>query len=249
MLPWVSCELLHWGSPVCWLGTSTWSPPKSLAWQKGFRLGSGLLLKLLGLWLVVSSLLPLASAPGILLAVTGGTSWLVDPLLLLLLFFLVRFSLTGALLLILLLGPYLIAVGGLAGLLSPFGVLLSGLLLGCLLLVRVGGLSRSRFRGCGRFMMIVYSSCQGTMLCSWMRRWMLIRFLVHDLSGLVLLRLHLLMLFGLVEVLSPLGAWFLDGGVLCSGLSGWGVTRCGRLGVMLLMYSYTATLLLLPCWT
>ena len=24
-----------------WLGISMWSPPKSLAWQKGFRLGSG----------------------------------------------------------------------------------------------------------------------------------------------------------------------------------------------------------------
>ena len=24
------------GSPVCWLVISTWSPPKSLAWQKDF---------------------------------------------------------------------------------------------------------------------------------------------------------------------------------------------------------------------
>ena len=30
------------GSPACWLEISTWSPPKSLACQKGFRLGSGL---------------------------------------------------------------------------------------------------------------------------------------------------------------------------------------------------------------
>ena len=32
-----------------WLGISTWSPPKSLAWQKGFRLGSGLIWSKLGL--------------------------------------------------------------------------------------------------------------------------------------------------------------------------------------------------------
>ena len=37
------------GQPVCWLGISAWSPPKSLACQKGCRLGSGLILRLLGL--------------------------------------------------------------------------------------------------------------------------------------------------------------------------------------------------------
>ena len=36
-------------------------------------------------------------------------------------------------------------------------------------------------------------------------------------------------------VLSRPEVWFLDGGVLCSGLSGLEVTRCGRLEVMLLM--------------
>ena len=35
---------------------STWSPPRSLAWQKGSRLDSGLTLKLLGLLLLVGSL-------------------------------------------------------------------------------------------------------------------------------------------------------------------------------------------------
>ena len=54
------------------LGTSTWSPPKSLAWQKGSRLGSGLIVRLLGVWLGVSSLLLLASALGIRLVVLGG---------------------------------------------------------------------------------------------------------------------------------------------------------------------------------
>ena len=37
------------GSLVSWLGISTYNPPKSLAWQKGFRLGSGLTLMKLGL--------------------------------------------------------------------------------------------------------------------------------------------------------------------------------------------------------
>ena len=40
-----------------WLVISTWSPPKSLAWQKGFRLGSGLILERLGLLLLVCILL------------------------------------------------------------------------------------------------------------------------------------------------------------------------------------------------
>ena len=35
-------------SLVYLLVISTWSPPKSLAWQKGFRLGSGLTLRKLG---------------------------------------------------------------------------------------------------------------------------------------------------------------------------------------------------------
>ena len=54
------------------LATSTWSPPRSLAWQKGSRLRSGLTLKLLGVWLGVSSLLLLASALGVRLGVLGG---------------------------------------------------------------------------------------------------------------------------------------------------------------------------------
>ena len=52
---------------------STWSPPKSLAWQKGFRLGSWLIWKLLGLWLLVSSLGSPASAHGTLLVGPKGT--------------------------------------------------------------------------------------------------------------------------------------------------------------------------------
>ena len=106
-----------------------WSPPKSLDCKKGSRLDSGLFWKLLGLLLVVCILLPLASVLGILVAATGGTSWLVV-LLLLLRFYLAGSSLTSGLLLILLLGPYLIAVGGPVLLLSWFSVLLSGLLLG-----------------------------------------------------------------------------------------------------------------------
>ena len=74
--------LLPWNSPVCLLETSTWSPPKSLAWQKGFRLGSGLILRLLELWLLGCSLLPLVSVIGVLVVVTEGTLWWVAPLLL-----------------------------------------------------------------------------------------------------------------------------------------------------------------------
>ena len=48
---------------------------------------------------------------------------------------------------------------------------------------------------------------------------MLMMYLVHGLSGLVLLRLHSLTLFGLV-VLFPLGAWFLGGVARCSELFG-----------------------------
>ena len=46
------------------LAISTWSPPRSLACQKGSRLDSGLTLKLLGLLLQVGSLGFLVSAGG-----------------------------------------------------------------------------------------------------------------------------------------------------------------------------------------
>ena len=76
---------------------STWSPPKSLAWQKGFRLGSGLILRLLGLRLVVCSLpLLLVSGIGVLLVDIVGILWLVA-LWLLLLFSLVRSRMIGGL--------------------------------------------------------------------------------------------------------------------------------------------------------
>ena len=47
MLPLVSLVLLLGVSLACLLEISTWSPPKSLAWQKGFRLGSGLIWRVL----------------------------------------------------------------------------------------------------------------------------------------------------------------------------------------------------------
>ena len=91
---WSGLGWLHGSSPVCLLATSTWSPPKFLPWQKGFRLGSGLILRLLGLWLLVCNLLPLVSGIGVLVVVTEGTLFLVA-LLPLLLFFPAGFSLTG----------------------------------------------------------------------------------------------------------------------------------------------------------
>ena len=54
------------------------SPPKSLAWQMGFRLGSGLTWNLLGHWLgVADSLLLPFTVLGIPLVITAETSWWV----------------------------------------------------------------------------------------------------------------------------------------------------------------------------
>ena len=130
--------------------------------------------------------------------------WLVAPLLLLQ-SFLAGSSLTGGLLPILLLGLFLTAAGEPVGLLSLYSGLPSGLLLGCLPLIRVGGLSRLKFRGFGRSMMSVFSSCLGMVQCNWMSPVMQVMSLVHGLSGLGLLRLHLLMLSGSVVVLYALG--------------------------------------------
>ena len=105
--------------------------------KKGFRLDSGLTLRKPGLWLLVCELHLLVRRIGTLLVAIVGISWLVA-LLLLLLFFPVRFRVIGGLLLILLLEPSLIVADGLPGLLNLLRVLLDGLLLGCLLLTRVG---------------------------------------------------------------------------------------------------------------
>ena len=61
---------------VAWsLEISTWSPPRSLAWQKGSRLGSGLTLKLLGPVLLPGCLVLPVSAHGTLLVGPEGTFW------------------------------------------------------------------------------------------------------------------------------------------------------------------------------
>ena len=75
---------------------------------------------------------------------------------------------------------------------------------------------------------------------------------VWSSAGLVLLRLHLLMLIGLVVVLFLVGVWFWVEVVLLLGLLGLVVTRFGKLVamlpmlMMLLMSLYIGTLLLLP---
>ena len=92
------------------------------------------------------SLLLLVSVVGLLLVVIVGTLLLVV-LLLPLLSFLARFSLTGGLLPILRYGLCLTIADGGLGLCSLFSVLQFGLLLGCLLLIRVEVPSRLRFRG------------------------------------------------------------------------------------------------------
>ena len=110
---------------------STRSPPRSLAWQKGSRLRSGLTLKLLGVWLGVSSLLLLASALGIPPVVIVGTSWSVA-LLLPLLSRIVGSNLVDGLCLILLFEPFLTVIGGLVRPLNLSSELPSGLLHGSL---------------------------------------------------------------------------------------------------------------------
>ena len=108
--------------------------------------------------------------------IVGDVSWL------LLEFFLARFCLTGGLLLILLSGLSLTAVGGPVELRNPCSALSSGLLLGCLLLTRVGGPSRLRFGGSGRFMLSVFSICLGRMES------LAVGMLCFGLSGLVVRR-------------------------------------------------------------
>ena len=122
--------LLLWISLVLLLEISTWSPPKSLACLKGFRLGSGLILNLLGLLLLVCLLLSLVSVLGVLLVVIVWILWLVA-LLLRLRLVPVLFSRIGGLFLIMLLGLLFFIPGGLVGFLSPYGVRPFGLLLGC----------------------------------------------------------------------------------------------------------------------
>ena len=155
--------MLRWTSFVLLSEISTWSPPKSLACLKGFRLGSGLILSLLGNLLLVCLLLPLVSVLGVLLVVNVGILWLVA-LLLRLRLIPVQFSRIGGLFLIMLLGLLFFFPAGLVRFLSLFGVRPFGLLLGCLLLIRLGVLSRLRFRGFGRFMMRGFSFCPGRML-------------------------------------------------------------------------------------
>ena len=117
MLPLVSFVLLLQVSFVCLLEISTWSPPKSHAWQKGFLLGSGLIWKVLGHWLLACNRPPHVNGIGVLLVVVVGILWLVA-LLLWLQFIPAGFRLTGGLLLILRFGLSLTAAGGVAMLLS-----------------------------------------------------------------------------------------------------------------------------------
>ena len=156
-------ELSYSCSKAALLTGWDFSPPKSLDWQKGFRLGPGLTLRRLGLQLLVCNLPPTCSGTGILLVVIVGILRLFV-LWLLLLFFPARFRLVGGLLLILRLGLSLTAAGGLVGSLSLCNALLFGWPLGCLLLIRVGDPSRLRFRGFARCMMSVCSISLGRML-------------------------------------------------------------------------------------
>ena len=84
------------------------------------------------------------------------------------------------------------------------------------------GSSRLRFKGFGRFMMSVFSSCLVRMLCSWMSPLVQVMFLLLGLSGPGLLRLHLLMLISLV--VDPFLVWGLVLGRVsasCRGRQAW----------------------------
>ena len=148
MLPLVSFVLLFGCSLACWLGISTRSPPKSLAWQKGFRLGSGLTLRRLGPWLLVHDQLPTCkrgwgAASGHRRVFVVGCPLAAAAVLS------CKVQADRWLLLILRFGLFLTDAGGLVRLLSLCNALTFGLLLGCLQKIRVGVPSRLRFKGFG----------------------------------------------------------------------------------------------------
>ena len=159
------CELsvVARGQPCMLVGDFNVEPTKIPFLAKGISAGLWVDLEELGLLPLVGSFLLLVCVSGVLVVVLVVILWL-GALFLLLLFCLARFRLTGGFRLILRLGPSLTMSVGLVVLLSRFDFLLSGLLLGYLLLIRVGGLSRLRFGGPGRSMMIVCSSCPGRIL-------------------------------------------------------------------------------------
>ena len=91
-------------------------------------------------------------------------------------------------------------------------------------------------------------TCLAKMLYSWMSPLMQVMSLVHGLSGLMLLRLRLLMLISSVVDPFLTGVWFLagSGAVFQVVKLGGHKVRMAR-GKMLLMSSCTVILLLLPC--
>ena len=146
-------------------------------------------------------LLSLVSVLGVIWEGIVGILWL-DVLLLRLRFILVLFSRIGGLFLILLFGPLFFTPAGLFGFLSLLGVLHFGLLLGCLLLIRLGVLGLLRFRGFGKFMTKGFSLCLGRMLWDWMRHFYVVMSLVLGWFGPLQLRRLLRMLFSLLGDLS-----------------------------------------------
>ena len=136
------------GQPCMLVGDFNVEPQNPLP---GKRVSAGLWVDLEVSWALATGKLPASTC--ILKVVIVGTLLLVVLLLLLLLFCLARFRLTGGLPLILLLGLFLTVTAGLVESLSRFGFLLYGLLLGCLLLIRVGGVSLLMSRGFGEYMM------------------------------------------------------------------------------------------------
>ena len=127
------------GQPSLLVGDFNVEPTKIPCLAKG--ISAGLWFDFEESWALATGLqpVPLISVIGALVEVIVGTLWLVVPLL----FFPAGFSLIGGLHPILRFGLFLIAAGGLDRLLSRCSALPFGLLLGCLLFIRVGRGSKS----------------------------------------------------------------------------------------------------------
>ena len=123
--------------PCLIVGDFNVEPTKIPCLSKGFLLGSGLIWSLLGLSLLVCLLLLLVSVLGVILGDIVGILWLVA-LLWRLRFIPVLFGWIGGLFLIWLFVPLFFTPVGLVRFLSLLSVLRFGLLLGYLLLIRLG---------------------------------------------------------------------------------------------------------------
>ena len=151
MLPWVRLAVVARGQP-CWLvGDFNVEPTKIPCLAKG--ISAGLWVDFEEAWALAAGVRPAHPCKRSWTAAGGHRrDFMVGcPLAAAAAVLSCRFSLIGGLHPILRFGLFLTIAGGNVGLRSLFSALPFGLLLGCLLLIRVGIPSRLRFRGFGRF--------------------------------------------------------------------------------------------------